>query len=354
MVNGVARPANGCLLWLAEGSQRLLQARKESEATIMDSAQSGVNTGRDRPTNAVFQEAWWLDAVAPTRWDTVEVRKDGVLQAWMPYVSTRGPLGLKKCGMPPLTQTLGPWVAPAPDLAPARQLGRHHRLLTELIEKLPDADYFSQNFHFSAQNTLPFFWAGFETKVNFTYVLDDLTDQEALWRGLHRRVRRDIRKAQKRVVVEQTDDLEAFLRLNDLVFERQGQRAPYSHDFVARLDAAAKARDQRRIFLAADADGHHHAAAYVVFNEDAAYYLMGGSDPAYRQSEAGSLVLWEAIRFAGTVSARFDFEGSMMRAVEPVFRSFGARQQPYYNVSRSSRRLRVLMAGRDMLRALRG
>ena len=238
MVNGVPGPANGYLLRLAEGSQRLLQAGKESEATIMDSDQSGVNTARDRPANAVFQEAWWLDAVAPAQWDAVEVHQNGALQAWMPYVSTRGPLGLKKCGMPALTQTLGPWVAPAPNLAPARQLGRHHRLLTELIEKLPDADYFSQNFHFSAQNTLPFFWAGFETKVNFTYVLDDLADEDALWSGLHRRVRRDIRKAQKRVVVEQTDDLAAFLRLNDLVFERQGQRAPYDHDFVTRLDAS--------------------------------------------------------------------------------------------------------------------
>jgi len=320
----------------------------------MDSAQSGVNTARERPTNAVFQTSWWLDAVAPGQWDAVEVHENGALQAWMPYVSTRGPLGLKKCGMPSLTQTLGPWVAPAPNLAPARQLGRHHRLLTALIEKLPVADYFSQNFHFSAQNTLPFFWAGFETKVNFTYVLDDLTDEDALWDGLHRRVRRDIRKAKKSVQVTQTDDLDAFLRLNDLVFERQGQRAPYDHAFVARLDAAAKARDQRRIFLATDAEGHHHAAAYVVFDGDAAYYLMGGSDPTRRQSEAGSLVLWEAIRFARTVTTRFDFEGSMMRAVEPVFRSFGARQQPYYNVGRSSRRLRVLMAGRDLLRALRG
>jgi hypothetical protein len=44
----------------------------------------------------------------------------------------------------------------------------------------------------------------------------------------------------------------------------------------------------------------------------------------------------------------------MMRKVEPVFRSFGARQQPYYNVSRFSRRLRFLMAGRDLVRALRG
>ena len=320
----------------------------------MTSAQSGVNTAQPRPTNALFQEAWWLDAVAPDGWGLVEVRENDALQAWMPYVLGRGPLRLKKCGMPVLTQTLGPWVAPAPQLAPARQLGRQHRLLGQLIEQLPPADYFSQNFHFSAQNTLPFFWAGFSTKVNFTYVLDDLSSEDALWGRLHRRVRRDVRKAEKRVRVEQSDDLEAFLRLNDLVFERQGLRAPYDHALVARIDAAAAARDQRRILLAVDDEGRHHAAAYVVFNGDAAYYLMGGADPALRQSEAGTLVLWEAIKFARTVSGRFDFEGSMMRKVEPVFRSFGARQQPYYNVSRLSRRLRFLMAGRDLVRALRG
>jgi hypothetical protein len=53
---------------------------------------------------------------------------------------------------------------------------------------------------------------------------------------------------------------------------------------------------------------------------------MAGSDPRFRTSGAMSLLTWEAIKYAGQVTRRFDFEGSMLRPVERFFRAFGGRQ----------------------------
>ena len=49
-----------------------------------------------------------------------------------------------------------------------------------------------------------------------------------------------------------------------------------------------------------------------------------------------SLCMWHAIRFAASVSSRFDFEGSMLEPIERFFRSFGAQQLPYFKVTRTN------------------
>lgn len=314
--------------------------------------QKAVNTA-DRPSNSLFQQPWWLEAVAPGQWDLVEVRKHNELKAWMPYVLKKGPLFLQRCSMPRLTQTLGPWIAPS-NRSPVRALSEQHELMTALIEQLPESDYFSQNLHYSVQNTLPFFWSGFQAKVSHTYVIEDLSDGDALWSGLHNRVRTSIKKARKVVEVEWSDDIDTFLSLNDMVFHRQGLEAPYSHDYVKNIDRICRQRGQRHILLARDSSGYAQAGLYTVFDSNAAYYLMTGADPETRSSDALSLLTWEAIQAAGQTSKTFDFEGSMMRRVEPFVRGFGATQKSYYNVMKLSRRMKAMMAGRDLFSAIRG
>jgi hypothetical protein len=82
----------------------------------------------------------------------------------------------------------------------------------------------------------------------------------------------------------------------------------------------------RRILLAEGADGTPHAALYLVWDSQSAYDLMGGSDPSLRTSGAVTLLTWEAIKYAGQVTRRYDFGGSMMRRVERFVRAFGGRQ----------------------------
>src|SRR5438445_8943831 len=69
---------------------------------------------------SIFQQPWWLDAVAPGAWDEVTIEKGGQLVARLPYVVKKH-LGFTLISMPPLTQTLGPWLLPY-DRKYARQL----------------------------------------------------------------------------------------------------------------------------------------------------------------------------------------------------------------------------------------
>lgn len=303
-------------------------------------------------TNTLFDRPWWLDAVAPGAWGAVEVRRGNDLVARLPYVTEKR-LGLTGLNMPPLTQALGPWLAPSTGKH-VHRLSQQKELMTSLIEQLPPCDYFHQRFHYSISNWLPFYWHGFGQTTRYTYVIESLEDLDRVWDGFQSNIRREIRKARKRVVVRTDPDVERFLDINTLTFRRQGLHLPYSRSLVRRVDASCAERRARRMFFAEDAQGRVHAALYVVWDERSAYYLMSGGDPDLRTSGATSLLVWEAIRFVATVTKKFDFEGSVIEPVERFFRAFGGTPKAYFRVTRFSRRMRFLMAGREMANVLLG
>lgn len=300
--------------------------------------------------NSIFQQPWWLDAVAPNSWNAVEIKKNNKLIARLPYVLKQR-YGLTMLTMPQLTQTLGPWLESS-NAKYAKQLSQQKDLMTSLILQLPPCDYFCQCFHYSITNWLPFYWHGFAQTTRYTYVLEQLDNLDKVWSGFQENIRSDIRKANKKVSIHSDLNIEQFLDVNLLTFQRQGQKLPYTREFVRRLDNACIENKARKIFFAEDAQGHIHAAIYIVWDENSAYYLMGGADPELRNSGATSLLMWEAIQFAATVTKTFDFEGSMIEPVERFFRAFGARQVPYFQITHMSQRMKLLMTGRDILKTL--
>lgn len=298
----------------------------------------------------IFSRAWWLDATAgEDNWNVAIVERNGKVIASLPYVIKRK-YGFTVLTQPQLTQTLGPWLRES-TAKYANRLGQQKDVMEELISQLPDFHHCVQNWHYSQSNWLPFFWDHFKQTTMYTYVLRDLSDEKVLWDGLRENVRSDIRKAESRVNLRVRDDVDvkAFLALNNLVFARQGKKLPYPENLVECLDSACAERKARKIFIAEDRRGRMHAGVYLVWDESSAYYLMAGSDPALRNSGAGSLCLWEAIRFASKVTKCFDFEGSMLESVERYFRAFGAQQIPYFRVYKTpSRVLKCFFLIRDM------
>lgn len=283
---------------------------------------------------SLFQKGWWLDAVAPGNWDEISIKHGDNVVARMPYVIQRKH-GLTFLGKPKLTKWLGPWIAPSAGKY-ATILGREKDLLEQLIGCLPRFDSFNQNFHYAITNWLPFYWHGFKQTTKYTYVLDDLSDLDSIWDNFLPKIKTDVRKAENRFKLKIRDDLgiDAFLRLNNLTFERQGLTPPYSSDLVVRLHSACTAHKAGQLFFAVDEDARIHAAIFLVWDAESAYYLMSGADPALRNSGATSFLVWHAIKHAARVSLRFDFEGSMVKPVERFVRGFGARQVPFFNIQR--------------------
>jgi hypothetical protein len=310
--------------------------------------QRATQPGQAGCANAIFQQPWWLDAVAPGQWDEARVERDGRVIARLPYVA-RGRGRLRILMMPRLTQTLGPWVEHL-SAKPARALGEEIELLATLEAALPAAEVFVQRFSPTMMNALPFFWAGYRLELQYTYRLDDLRSPEALWEGLRDNVRREIRKARKRVEVRDDLGLDRFYDVWARTFARQGLRPPASLAHLERLHAACDARDAHAMLFARGEADRVHAVSYTVWDRHAAYYLLGGGDPELRTSGASSLLMWESIMRAREVTDVFDFEGSMLKPVERFFRAFGGHQTPYLRVTRTTGRARAALAFREAWR----
>lgn len=282
--------------------------------------------------NSVFEQPWWLEAVAPGNWGSAEIRQNGKIIARLPYVKEKR-YGFKVLGMPAYTQTLGYWIDET-GAKNSKKYARYKDLITDLINQLPKGYSVDLSLDHNCSYLFPFKWNGFRIEMSYSYRLEEIRDTEQLWRGLGDNIRREIKKAQKQLSIENDHSIEDLISMQSKTFERQGRKFNGNPDLLRRLDAALICNNARQLLCAVDAEGRIHAASYFVFDNNCCYYLIGGGDPELRNSGASSLLMWEGIKFASTVSKSFDFEGSMIEPIERFFRAFGGTPTPYWRVTK--------------------
>lgn len=283
--------------------------------------------------NSVFEQPWWLDIVAPGQWGEVTVKEGDEVVARLPYVLKKGSLV-----MPPLTQTLGPWIKPEyRQFQPGNtQLSKQKELIAALLEQLPPHKGFHMIFDSTNDYILPYRWLGYRYEPTFSYRLSDLSDLDALYANIYRMVKRHIKGAPKRVEFSAYPTAEMLLHLLDKTFEAQGRKWPHDRELTRRLMEQSVENGHGKLIVAQDGDGNLHSGAFLLYDENVCYYLLGGSDSAFRSSGAQSLVLWESIQFAASVSKTFDFEGSNVEGIENFFRQFGGGRVINYAVIKQS------------------
>lgn len=280
---------------------------------------------------SLFQQAWWLDVVAENQWDAFFIEKAGEIVGANAFLKL-SKLGYKLSRMPMLTQHIGPWISPNVSHDSDRM-----DILRSLAKQIRALDWWTQNWPTAQTNWLPFYWEGFQQTTRYTYRINDLTDIDRVWSQFSKPKRRDIRRAQRPdfgITFDTDPQAQDFLDLTWGTFARQNMQPPYSRNFTTRILQAAHDRGQARIFIARDKNGNAHAGALAVWDHETLYYLIGGSDPKFRSSQAGSLCIWEIIRLAASRGLAFDFEGSMLEPIERYFRGFGPERVPYHTISR--------------------
>jgi hypothetical protein len=313
-------------------------------------ATTAASNGAIQTTHTVFEQPWWLEATAPGRWGESVVRRGDDVVARLPYVINER-FGVTVLSHGLLTPTLGPWVRETPGKY-VKRLETEKDLMSELIEQLPPHDVFRQSFAPAVTNWLPFYWAGFDGTTRYTYRIPDLSDLDAVWGDFAHNVRRHVKKAGNELAVRTDLGVDVLVELNRQIFARQGLAAPYSAEFMRRLDRACAERDARSLLFAVDAQDRIHAAAFMVHDGDVTYLLTSGVDTELRSSGAQSFLVWEAIRHSATRSRSFDFAGSMIESVERFNRAFGAHQRPYLFVRRFRTRVKPLFAAREAMQRL--
>ena len=276
------------------------------------------------------------------------MQRDSKILGRMPYIHLRRGR-YKYLAQPPFTKFLGPWIAPYSGKQ-ANRPSYEKQVIGALLFDLPDFDEAGFELHYDFQDWQPFYWHGFSQTSYYTYVLDDLSDLDGVFRAFRSEKRKDIAKAERQLTVGNDFSPGDLHEHHRRTLAKQGKMISYDREILERMFAAAESRDGGRIWCARDQAGQVHAGIFVVWDDRSAYYLISSIDPDLRSSGAATQLIWEAIKYCSTRTKRFDFEGSMIEPVANSFRAFGAIPKPYSVLSRTdSKMLRLRKAVKMVL-----
>lgn len=302
--------------------------------------------------NSVFEQPWWLDAVAPGKWAEAIVKENDKIIARMPYVFEKG-----KIKNPTYTQTLGIWMDESLTSFQKgnSQLSKQKAVISELLSQLPKNNGIDITLDSSIKYILPFRWHGFNIEPTFSYRICNLNQHETLYERIGKTVEKNIKTASKKVVLELNSmDFEAMIELQNMTFARQNRKNPISCQLTLQVMKKALENGCGRLMLARDHNNEVHSAAFLLYDEKVCYYLMGGQNPKFKNNGSQNLLLVEGIKFAASVSHNFDFEGSMIEGIENFFRQFGGEQVINYHVSKRTIIGDILYAAKPHVKKMLG
>jgi hypothetical protein len=287
----------------------------------------------------IFSTDWWLDAVCgENNWNVAIVTRNNNILASLPYYYQKR-FANYIIKMPPLTQTMGPYIKYPEGQNYERKLAFEKRIMNELIQQLPHFDLFIQHFHYSITNWQPFYWNNFKQSTRYTYVIENLSDLASVFANISPVKKRNIKKAEKIVNVKFDLSAKEFYNKHKLYLEKQNGKILYDFKIFERIYSACYNHNAGKTIYAIDNDGNIYSAVFVIWNKNSAYNLISTIDPDQRNSGATSLLMREIIRYISTKTSKFDFEGSMVENIERFYRQFGGKQFPYFLIYKDNRNI---------------
>jgi hypothetical protein len=179
----------------------------------------------------------------------------------------------------------------------------------------------------------PFIWEGFSAGLRYTYRLS-LSSLKTILDNMDTKRRTKLASAERQgVQVEVGADFADVMRLSDRSFQRQGLMATI-RPAAERVEATLRQAGRCLGFLACSREGEPLSSVWIAWDEKRAYCLLGGYEHSAKSNNAVSLAMWRTIQFTVTdlKLPEFDFEGSMIPAVEQFYRKFGATLTPTYTI----------------------
>ncbi len=285
----------------------------------------------------LFMQAWWMDGVcAGKQWDVLLWEDEtGKIAAALPYLY-RKRWWMSYILMPQQTQIGGIWIR------------EDKRQDTEFLNKVADdaaaqlksmrLSYYYQKYPVGSPMPALLKERGFKVKEQITYRIDDLSDLDKVMAKFSKNKKRQLQKA---LTLHADPDMSAeeFYRFHTECLDEQGKKITYTREFFMVMYLKASRLGQCRILRITTADGETAAAAFLVWDKQRMYYLIPCYSPRFKDTGAGALLVWEALKAARQQGVSFDFEGSMIRGVAKHYKQFGSEANTYYAVHKYYRPL---------------
>lgn len=282
----------------------------------------------------IFSQPWWMDAVCGSEnWDVwLCCHGDDIVAAMPYYLENRD--GLHYITKAPLTQNNGILFMHESNSTPLSRQKAEEKIADEACGFIAGLglDVYEQQYHHSFSNWSPFYWNGYEALPRYTYVIEDTSDLEKVEAAFSRGHRKNIRKGSKNGIVCRGLDPLTFYAEHEKIFAKQGLPCPFSQELWLRLYEAVLEHEAGEVLYAKTEEGNIASLMLLVWDEGAAYPLLGGSMPEFQNLETYSMLTWESIKVAHGRGLAYDFEGSMIRRIAKSFREYGGTPKLYFRI----------------------
>lgn len=135
--------------------------------------------------------------------------------------------------------------------------------------------------------------------------------------------------------MSESNDVEAFMKLYKLTFERQNITLEESVlGNVTRVVNAAVSNGIGRLVFCKDGDGALHSAIVTLHDELCTYYMFGATDPNFRSSGASTSLILDSIKHSfASNRLRFDMVGINSPQRGDFKTSFNAEPTPFHFIT---------------------
>jgi Acetyltransferase (GNAT) domain len=299
----------------------------------------------ERTVASVFHNSWWLDAATEENWQLLETDQRSGFVARLPIYKKRK-YWQSVITMPPLTRTLGPTIH---QIAKTRKMPDPSErvrvvLIQDIVKEIPQDTIFFQVFDPVCTDLYPFHVGGFSVRVAYTFRIIDCSDTEKTWTGMRDKTRNVIRRAMEASRVHFDPDPQRFLTFFLHVLEKAGERSRWPAERIRSVVTAAVTNGAGTALYASNDNGKPVAAIFLLWDEGYCYYFLSSRDAALSENGSVSLLLWEALQFAGKRGLGFDFDGFNTTGAAQFLSQFGARAIPRWVVTKIPRYLRAIEA----------
>lgn len=243
--------------------------------------------------------------------------------------------GLKIYTQPPFTPFIGPVIKYSSNKYHTH-LSLQKEIMSDLVNFCDGLNYHVINFALNQEiiDTMPFLWKKYNVKPIYTYVVNLENSIDDLWNNMSNERRNDIRKGEKDGLrVKKIEDYDISRQLIFKTYQRQNKNVDilYLDKILFKF-----ANNANSFCITTYKDDIPISMVFCIYDNNCAYYILGGYDNGNKHHGAGPMAVWEAIKYSKILRLKqFDFEGSIIPQIERYFRGFGGALVPYYFVNKA-------------------
>ena len=276
----------------------------------------------------IFSKPWWLDAVSNKgQWDVILYEKNNIINGSFPFFIKKKSF-FKISLLPRLTQKLGPFLTESDTLD-------NEKIISFLLSKLPETNYFDQNCHHIFTNDLLFKKSGFHVNKMRTSIIHNIQNIENVKKNFSKNRKYDLNKAKEyKLKINYNINADFYFEEHVKNLKNRGLKINYSKNFLTNLYNACTYHNSGKLIGVYDAEENFHASCFVVWDKNFAYLIGLTTNLKSLKSGASALLILKTIEFLSDKTLNFDFEGSMNENIFKFYNSFGGEEKKYFKIKK--------------------